>query len=116
MDHQLTIVVYQEIYGICRLDSDVPVPEWAGGARFLSVTRTARELSIVCEEAMMPVHVYAERNRRLMQIEGTLGFTLPGVLASVAAPVGNAGISVFAVSAYDSDYLVVANEDLEEAT
>jgi len=116
MDHQLTIVVYQEIYGICRLEPDVPVPEWALGARFLSVTRTARELSIVCEEAMVPVHVHGERNRRLMQIEGTLGFTLTGVLASVAAPLANAGISVFAVSTYDTDYLLVSNEDLQEAT
>ena len=116
MDHQLTIVVYQEIYGICRLEPDVPAPEWALGARFLSVTRTARELSIVCEEAMVPVHVHAERNRRLMQIEGTLGFTLTGVLASVAAPLAKAGISVFAVSTYDTDYLLVSNEDLQEAT
>ena len=51
-----------------------------------------------------------------MQIEGTLGFTLTGVLASVAAPLANAGISVFAVSTYDTDYLLVSNEDLQEAT
>ncbi len=51
-----------------------------------------------------------------MQIEGTLGFTLTGVLASVAAPLANAGISVFAVSTYDTDYLLVSNEDLQGAT
>ena len=65
---------------------------------------------------MVPGHVHAERNRRLMQIEGTLAFTLTGVLASVATPLANAGISVFAVSTYDTDYLLVSNEDLQEAT
>ena len=51
-----------------------------------------------------------------MQIEGTLAFTLTGVLASVAAPLANAGISIFAVSTYDTDYLLVSDEDLQEAT
>jgi len=82
----------------------------------LSITRTASELSIVCEDAMVPAEVHAERNRRLMQIEGTLAFTLTGVLASVAAPLANAGISIFAVSTYDTDYLLVSDEDLQEAT
>ena len=50
-----------------------------------------------------------------MHIEGTLAFTLTGVLASVAAPLANAGISVFAVSTYDTDYLLVSDEDLQEA-
>jgi hypothetical protein len=65
---------------------------------------------------MVPGHVHAERNRRLMQIEGTLAFSLTGVLASVAAPLANAGISIFAVSTYDTDYLLVSDEDLQEAT
>lgn len=82
----------------------------------MSITRTASELSIVCEDAMVPAEVHAERNRRLMQIEGTLAFTLTGVLASVAAPLANAGISIFAVSTYDTDYLLVSDEDLQEAT
>jgi hypothetical protein len=116
MSHQLTIVVYPGLYAISRLDSGAAVPAWVGGARFLTITRTASELSIVCEEQMVPAEVHAERNRRLMQIEGTLAFTLTGVLASVAAPLAGAGISIFAVSTYDTDYLLVSEEDLQEAT
>ncbi len=92
------------------------MPTWASGARFLTITRTASELSIVCEEKMVPKEVHAERSRRLMQIEGTLAFTLTGVLASVAAPLASAGVSVFAVSTYDTDYLLVSEADLQEAT
>jgi len=92
------------------------VPAWASGARFLTITRTASELSIVCEENRVPEGVHAERSHRLMQIEGTLAFTLTGILASIAAPLANAGIGVFAVSTYDTDYLLVSEEDLQEAT
>jgi uncharacterized protein len=116
MSHQLTIVTYEKTYAICRLEPDAPVPEWAGGVRFLSITRTANELSIVCEEELVPNDVHAERNRRLMLIEGTMPFTLPGVLASVAGPLADGGISVFAVSTYDTDYIFVSDEDLQEAT
>ena len=115
MSHQLTIVICGKIYAICRLEPDAPIPEWAAGLRFLSITRTANELSIVCEEELVPSNVHGERNRRLMQIEGTMPFTLSGVLASVAGPLADGGISVFAVSTYDTDYIFVSDEDLQEA-
>jgi uncharacterized protein len=115
MSHQLTIVIYERMYAICRLEPDALVPAWAAG-RFLSITRTANELSIVCEEERVPNDAHGERNRRLMQIEGTMPFTLPGVLASVAAPLADAGISVSAVSTYDTDYLLISDEDLRQAT
>ena len=81
----------------------------------MSVTRTPRELSIVCEDAMVPAAAHAERNRRLLQIEGTLAFALTGVLASVAEPLARAEISIFAVSTYDTDYLLVSEKDLPQA-
>jgi hypothetical protein len=116
MSHQLTITVHPEKYAICRLDPGASVPVWAAGARFLSVTRTAFELSLVCEDSMVPEAVHAERDRRLLQIEGTLAFTLTGVLASVAEPLATAEISIFAVSTYDTDYLLVSEKDLHRAT
>jgi hypothetical protein len=115
MNHQLTVVVYPEGYAICRLGQDAAVPAWIAQARFLSITRTERELSIVCEENSVPAEVHAERNRRLMRVEGTLGFSLTGVLASLTAPLATAGISVFAISTYDTDYLLVSKENLQEA-
>ena len=116
MSHQLTIVIYNKMYTISRLEPREPVPAWAAGGRFLSITRTANELSIICEEVMVPSDVHGERNRRLMQLEGTMPFTLPGVLASVTTPLADAGISVSAISTYDTDYLLVADEDLQQAT
>jgi hypothetical protein len=116
MSHQLTIIIYEKMYAVCRLEPNAAVPEWAGGGRFLSITRTKNELSIVCEEEMVPNDVHCERHRRLMQIEGTLAFTLTGVLASVALPLAKAELSIFAISTYDTDYLLIADEDLQKAT
>jgi len=81
----------------------------------LCVTRTSHELSIVCSQTMVPESVHAERDRRLLQIEGTLAFTLIGVLASVATPLADAEISIFAVSTYDTDYLLISERDLRRA-
>ena len=115
MSHQLTITVHPERYAICRLEPEAALPAWAVGTSFLSVTRTALELSVVCEDARVPVSAHAERDRRLLQIEGTLAFVLTGVLASIAEPLANAEISIFAVSTYDTDYLLVSDKDLHRA-
>jgi hypothetical protein len=115
MSHQLTITVHREKYAICRLSPGASLPAWAAGTRFLSVTRTVVELSVVCEDAMVPEAAHAERDRRLLQIEGTLAFALTGVLASVAEPLAKAEISIFAVSTYDTDYLLVSGKDLQHA-
>jgi uncharacterized protein len=115
MSHQLTITVHPERYAICRLEPDASVPAWAVGLHFLSVTRTALELSIVCEDTRVPESAHAERDRRLLQIEGTLAFALIGVLASVTEPLAKAEISIFAVSTYDTDYLLVSEKDLPHA-
>jgi uncharacterized protein len=115
MNHQLTITVHPELFAICRLEPNAEVPQWAGGETFLTISKTKSELSIVCEEARVPAAIHAERKRRLMQIAGTLAFSLTGILAAVAVPLAEAQISIFGVSTYDTDYVLVAEADLERA-
>jgi len=115
MNHQLTITVHPELYAICRLEPEAEVPQWAAGASFLTISRTKTELSIVCEEARVPAEIHAERRRRLMQVAGTLAFSLTGILAAIAVPLAEAHISIFGVSTYDTDYVLVQDGDLEHA-
>ena len=113
MNHQLTIAIHPGRYAICRLEPQASVPEWALQSEFFySITRTNTELSVVCADESLPNGIHAERDRRLLQIEGTLAFTLTGVLAALATPLATAGISIFAVSTYDTDYILVAEKDL----
>lgn len=115
MNHQLTITVHPELYAICRLEPNAQTPEWARSEKFFTISKTKTELSIVCEDRRVPAETHAERRRRLMQVEGTLPFSLTGVLAAIAAPLAEAEISTFVVSTYDTDYVMVTDNDLERA-
>ena len=101
---------------ICRLPADAPVPGWTPTAgSLLSITRTADELSVVCDEARVTVEVVAERGWRALRVTGPLDFALTGVLAALAAPLAAAGVSIFALSTYDTDYVLVREADVERA-
>jgi uncharacterized protein len=96
------------LFAVVRLAARTPVPEWAWAGAFCSVTRSEDELSIVCDEARVPVEITsAERGFRLLAVEGPLDFSLTGILASIAAPLAAAEISLFAISTFDTDYLLV---------
>ena len=82
---------------------------------FFSVTRTPAELSAVCDVAALPSGVKAEGPWLMFAVRGPLDFSLTGVLAGLATPLATAGISIFAVSTYDTDYVLVRSDDLEHA-
>jgi hypothetical protein len=100
-------------YAVCRLDAADPLPAWAGSGPFVSVTRTEAELSVVCPEGAVPPGAKAEPGWRCLRVVGPLGFGMTGVLASLAGPLASSGVSIFVVSTYDTDYLMVQERDLE---
>jgi hypothetical protein len=101
---------------VCRLPPAAAVPPWAAeGGEFVSITRTTDELSIVCPEAAVPADVAHEPGWRALKVAGPLDFALVGILASIAGPLAQAGIPIFAVSTYDTDYVLVKNEYTEKA-
>jgi hypothetical protein len=80
-----------------------------------SVTRTPRELSIVCDEAAVPPGVLSERGFRALVIEGQIDFSMTGVVAAIAGPLAAASVSLFVVSTYDTDYVLVKDDRLDAA-
>jgi hypothetical protein len=102
-------------YAVCRLGPGDPVPAWAEGGPFVSVTRSDAELSIVCLQQAVPAGTSAEGGWRCLRVRGPLGFGMTGILASLAAPLASSGVSIFVVSTYDTDYLLVQERDLERA-
>lgn len=97
---------------VCRLDSDDAVPGWLQGT-FTSVTRTTEELSIVCDEEAVPEHVRAERGWRLLCVQGPIPFETTGVAAALVSPLAAAGVSVFLLATFDTDYLAIKADVLE---
>ena len=108
--------LHEEELAVCRLPPDAPVPAWAAEPGPLgSVTRTPAELSIVAAAAGVPAGVRAERGWRALEVAGPLDFALTGVLAGLAGPLAAAGVSVFALATYDTDYVLVRAHQLNQA-
>lgn len=117
MQHHLSLSLQREVLAICKLPPDASVPAWAWSpGNFHSISRTSEELSIVCLDSAVPIGVKdKESDWRILKVDGPLDFSLTGILASIAGPLANAGISIFAISTYDTDYVMVKNEKAEEA-
>ncbi|MEM1054381.1 MAG: ACT domain-containing protein [Bacteroidota bacterium] len=111
----LRLSVVPGTLAVCRLAPEAPVEDWMGSGPLASITRTADELSVVCAEATVPQRVQAERGWRALRVEGPLEFSLTGVLASLAVPLAEAGISIFAISTFNTDWLLVQSVRLGEA-
>lgn len=110
----LTFRVWEGRWAVCRLAADAEIPAWVG-AGLVSVTRTPYELSIVCLESNVPEGVEAELDWACLQLQGPFAFTLTGVLASFLAPLAEARVPIFALSTYDTDWVLVPAARLDEA-
>ena len=116
MDQKLTLITAPYKLAICRLDKDAGLPDWLKNSReFYSVTKTADELSIVALDSVVPKSSKADRGWCALMVEGPLDFSLTGILASLLEPLAKAKISIFAISTFDTDYLLVKESDFEKS-
>jgi hypothetical protein len=109
------IGVMPGVFALIRLPARAAMPEWLDGA-LMSVTRTDEELSIVVDQTLVPVgYERVERGWRALVVEGPLDLSQVGVLASISQPLARSGVSIFALSTYNTDYVLVRSEDLDQA-
>lgn len=101
-------------FAVCRLPPDASIPPYAG-TEFISITRTAEELSIVCPADQAPQNAKCESPWSCFKLEGPFAFSLTGVLASFVNPLAERGIPIFAISTFDTDYVLVKEEDAATA-
>jgi len=110
------LVLLEEILCVCRLDPLSALPGWAiQNNHFFSVTKTGDELSVVCPESCVPPDARYEGGFRCLKIEGPLDFSLVGVLAPIADLLAGERISIFTISTYDTDYIMVRQSSLDSA-
>jgi hypothetical protein len=109
---RLELTLLAESFAISRLAADAPIPAWATQGPFFSVTRTGDELSVVAELSRVPVGVQSQPGWRALKVHGPFVLSEIGVLCALATPLAEARISLFAVSTFDTDYLLVASETL----
>jgi len=111
----LTLSLMEGTFAVCRLGPDAELPPWARSKAFCSITRTPEELSIVCEQSGVPQATRHEGGWKALKVEGPFDFSVIGVISSLAAPLAGAGISIFVISTFDTDYLMVKRDTLEAA-
>jgi hypothetical protein len=119
MTHGQRFSVVPGTYAICRLPARAALPAWAGRS-FTSITRTADELSIICEERRLPpgtggVDLQLDRGWILLKLHGPFSLDAIGVLESVARPLAEAAVSLFAISTFDTDYILVKRIHAKQA-
>jgi len=113
----LTLSVLQDGFAVCRLQPNEPIPAWSLQG-FFSITRTEDEVSIVCPQAYVPLDLQDrafEGEWRCLKVSGPLDFAMTGVLSAIASPLAAANISLFAISTYETDYVLVKQQNLASA-
>jgi uncharacterized protein len=108
--HQLKFRWLTGAYAIVRLAPDAVVPDWATRGEFTSITRSADELSIVCPLDDLPKHVSSPQRWICLKLEGPFPFSQTGVLLSFIEPLSKKDIPIFAISTYDTDYVLIQEE------
>lgn len=112
----MNLLLLNDMLAVTRLDPTAAIPAWAyEQSGFVSISRTRHELSIVCKEGAAPASVTQVGGWRILQVEGPLDFGLVGILASITVPLARAGISIFAVSTFDTDYVMVKHDKVDAA-
>ncbi len=116
MDKKLVLNLLPDRVGVCRLESAADLPAGLPGPEgFYSITGTGRETSLVCREDLLPAGVPCESGFRILEVEGPLNFDLTGILAALLNPLAGAGVPVFTISTYDTDYILIKDNRLEQA-
>ncbi len=111
----MNLTILSNSLAVAQLPIESNIPEWALQSEFISITKTAEELSIVCDQDKIPAEVKTNRDWKAFKVQGPLDFSLTGILSSLAEPLAKAGISIFAISTFDTDYILVKKNDLANA-
>jgi len=114
----MKLKVLDSNFSVVKLSPTEPIPVWALSSDVFSITRTDEELSIVCNSECLPQNEAisdVENDWKCIKVEGVLDFSLTGILSSLANPLAKNNISIFAISTFNTDYLLIKNHSIEKA-
>ena len=111
---QLQLSLLKDKYGICTLPNTAPIPDWALTQSLASITRTEKELTIVCRLEILPSQYQSGLKWRCFKIDGSFDLNQIGVISSISSPLAHAGISIYVISTYGTDYFLIQEQNLEK--
>ena len=111
----LQLSVFPNQYAICKLSDSRDIPAWNPGLDLLGVIYSKDEITIICEESYVPSNAMVEYGWRLLEVVGSLDFNLVGILAGLTSALAKVNVSVFVLSTYRTDFMMVKEQDLTDA-
>jgi uncharacterized protein len=114
----MNLKILESTFSIMKLPSNEKIPTWVLNSDVFSITRTDEELSIVCPSEYLSLNEVmedVEDDWKCIKVEGVLDFNLTGILSSLAKPLAESKISIFAISTFNTDYLLVKSHSIEKA-
>jgi hypothetical protein len=112
---KLSLKILPERMAVCRFDPAAALPDWIDRSAFFSITRSDEELTVVCAEAPVPSGTLSKDGWRCFKVQGPLDFSETGIIVSLTKPLAESGVSVFVISTFNTDYLMVKDHDLAKA-
>ncbi len=112
---QLNLEVLKGTFAVCRFKNTTPIPDWSYYGDFYSITKTKDELSVVCLQENIGSAEKIEKDWKILKVKGPVDFSLVGIVANLSKILAEGEISIFVVSTFDTDYILVKEENLEKA-
>lgn len=114
----MDLKILDSTFSVVKISPTETIPLWALNSDVFSITRTDEELSIVCPSERIPMNgVFKdiENDWKCIRVKGVLDFNLTGILSSLANPLAENKISIFAISTFNTDYLLIKSHSIEKA-
>ncbi len=112
----LHITVLPSRFAMCQLKLDEQLPAWVYQSSFYSISRTADELSVVCEEQLVKDEIQKSTGWKLLKINAVLDLSLTGITAQFSTALAKAGVNLSVIATYNTDYILVEEVKLTTAT
>jgi hypothetical protein len=112
---QITLEQATGEYAVSRLPAEAPIPPWADGPGFVTISRSPFELSVVCLASRVPAGMTTEAGWTCLRFVGPFAFGATGIILSVVRPLSEGGLGVFVVSTFDGDHILIKSSDLADA-
>jgi len=112
---KLKLTVLEDLFSVHRFPPDRDIPKQIYESQFYSISKTASELSIVCSSSILLDSERSETDWSCIKVQGPLNFSLTGILADISDVLAKAKVSIFAISTFDTDYILVKSEKLSVA-
>ena len=113
---KLKLILLNGEYAIYRFNSEAEIPESVGNKGFYSITKTHDEISVVClQDNCVTQNKQVNTNWRILKIQGPLDFSMIGIIAEISGILKDNNISIFTISTYDTDYILIKDMDVTKA-